>query len=55
VNRPILRTSSLTVASPQDQVLEAYVLDLADWVGYGLEQEKLLDVYRQNAPATAPK
>ena len=46
VNRPSLRTGALNAQSAPDQVLEAYVLDLADWVGYAQELETLLNAYR---------
>ena len=46
VTQPTLRTSALTPLSPADRVVEAYVLDLADWVGYGKKLEALLDAYR---------
>jgi len=51
VTQPTLRTAVLTSQTPADKVLEAYVLDLADWVGYGKRLEKLLDAYR---PAPTP-
>jgi hypothetical protein len=51
VSQPTLRTSSLTAQSAPASVLEAYVLDLADWVGYAKKLEGLLDAYRQTPPA----
>jgi hypothetical protein len=53
VTRPSLRVNALTAQAAPDAVLEAYVLDLADWVGYSKELETLLDAYRP-APTVAP-
>jgi len=54
VTQPSLRTASLDPQSSPDQVTEAYVLDLADWVGYATQLQVALDAYRP-APSFPPK
>ena len=54
VIQPTLRTASLTAQTAPDKVLEAYVLDLAEWVGYGKKLGTLLDAYRPTTPPPAP-
>lgn len=53
VSQPSLRVTALTPQSAPAQVLEAYVLDLAEWVGYAKKLETILNAYRP-VPTTAP-
>jgi len=53
VKAPILRSAVLPAGAQTVAVVEAYVLDLADWVAYARTLETLLDGYRP-PPATAP-
>lgn len=50
VTEPVLRSATLAPDADTVAVVEAYVLDLADWVSYGRKLSTLLDGYRLPAP-----
>ena len=54
VKEPVLRSANLTEGSGTVAVVDAYVLDLADWVSYARMLSKLLDGYRPPPPVLPP-
>jgi len=54
VTEPSLRSQALVPDSGTVAVVEAYVLDLADWVSFSRKLEALLDGYRSPSPSLPP-
>lgn len=53
--RPVPLSDKLPTTATPDQKAKALVADLCAWFFYALEQEALLDAYRQAPPPKEPK